>query len=256
MMSDAAQNISASPAIPTPRSEFIGGIKATIPLMVGALPFGFIYGALAITSGLSALETLAMSLFVFAGSSQFIAVGLYAVATPIPVIILTTFVVNVRHALYSATLAPYIKQLSQKWLVPLGFTLTDETFVVAVARYQAAEDSPYKHWYHLGSAVSMYINWQICTVIGIVAGSAIPDPAGWGLDFAMSVTFLGMVIPMIKNRPMLAAVVVASVAAVLSRGLPHNLGLLVAAIMGVIAGVLVESRTQDIEPVNVPTSAN
>jgi 4-azaleucine resistance transporter AzlC len=216
-------------------------VKATIPLNIGGIPFGIIYGALAVTSGISPAGTMGMSMFVFAGSAQFIATGLFAAGTDVLFIILTTFVVNARHALYSATLAPYVKRLPHKWLLTLGFLLTDEAFVVAVTRYQQPDDSPYKHWYYLGSAASMYVMWQLSTVVGIVAGSAIPDPAGWGLDFAMSVTFIGMLVPMIRTRPALAAVLVASITAVVTYSLPNQLYLIVSALAGVVAGVLSES---------------
>lgn len=239
---------------PTRRDEFLGGIKATIPLIIGAIPFGIIFGALAITSGLSAGGALGMSMFVFAGSSQFIATGLLAAGTEMVVIIVTTFVVNARHVLYSATLAPYVRRLPQRWLLPLGFMLTDEAFVVAITRYQHADDSPYKHWYFLGSALSMYVMWQLSTMIGVVAGSAIPDPAGWGLDFAMYVTFLGMLVPMVKTRPVLVAVLVASATALLTYSLPNQLYLIVAAIAGVIAGVTAESRWGAPSPAIQPES--
>jgi predicted branched-subunit amino acid permease len=102
---------------PTRRGEFWAGVKATFPLVVGAIPFGIIFGALATTSGLSAGGALAMSLFVFAGSSQFIAAKLIATGTGAVLIILTTFVVNLRHAHYAASLAPYMKHLPQRWLL-------------------------------------------------------------------------------------------------------------------------------------------
>lgn len=230
-------------AIPkrNPREEFIGGIKATIPLTIGGIPFGIIFGALAITSGISPAGAVGMSMLVFAGSAQFIATGLVAAGTDVLFIILTTFVVNARHALYSATLAPYVKHLPHQWLLPLGFLLTDETFVITITRYHQPDESPHKHWYYLGSAVSMYVVWQLSTLLGIVAGSAIPDPAGWGLDFAMSVTFIGMLVPMIRTRPALAAVLVASITAVLTYSLPNQLYLIVSALAGVVAGVLSES---------------
>ncbi len=228
----------------TRRSEFIAGAKATIPLIVGAIPFGIIFGALAITSGISPAGAVAMSALVFAGSSQFIATGLIAGSANPFVIILTTFVVNLRHALYSATLAPHVKHLPHRWLLPLGFWLTDETFVVAVSRYNQRDDSPHKHWYYFGSALSMYVNWQLCTWIGILAVSAIDQEqlASLGLDFAMIVTFIGMLVPMLKGRPVLAAVIVASLTAVIANPLPHKLGLILAALAGVVAGVVAERR--------------
>lgn len=216
-------------------------MKATIPLVVGGIPFGIIFGAIAIANGLSPTAAAAMSAFVYAGSAQFIGAGLVATGTPAAVIVLTTFVVNLRHALYSASLGPYMKHLSQRWLVPLGFSLTDETFIVAIRRYEQPDDAPHKHWFTLGSALFMYASWQLCTWVGIFAGQNIPDPSAWGLDFAMTVTFTGMLVPMLRNRPTLVTVIVASVAAVLARDLPHQLGLMVAALLGVIAGVAAQS---------------
>jgi 4-azaleucine resistance transporter AzlC len=225
------------------RSEFLGGARATIPLIVGALPFGIIFGALAVSSGISVLGAAAMSLFVFAGSAQFIAVGLAASFTPIPVIILTTFVVNLRHALYSATLAPYVKHLPQRWIAPLGFWLTDETFLVAVQRYHQPDALTYKHWYYLGSALSMYMTWQLWTWLGIAAASAIDQAqlASLGLDFALIVTFIGMLVPMMKGRPTFAAVIAAGATAVIATPLPHQLGLIVAALVGVVTGMAAET---------------
>lgn len=230
------------PSNPTRSSEFWHGVKLTFPLVVGAVPFGIIFGALAVSNGLSPAGTLSMSAFVFAGSAQFIAAGLLAGGTHTLLIILTTFVVNLRHALYAATLAPHMKSLPQRWLVPLGFWLTDESFVVVAQRYNQPDASPYKHWFYLGSAVFMYTNWQLCTFIGLKAGQAIQDPAAWGLDFAMVVTFTGMLVPFVINRPMGIAVLVSGLTAVLTNSLPNKLGLMIAALLGIIAGVLAEKR--------------
>jgi predicted branched-subunit amino acid permease len=158
------------------------------------------------------------------------------------IIVLTTFIVNLRHALYSITLAPQLGHLPQRWLLPLGFWLTDESFVVTAARCDQPDTSPYKHWYMLGSALFMYVNWQVCTLIGVLAGQAIPDPAGWGLDFAMSVTFTGMVAPMVKTRPVALAALVSSLTAVLANSLPNKAGLMLAAGLGIAAGLLAEPR--------------
>lgn len=228
----------------TRRSEFLAGMRATIPLVLGAIPFGIIFGALAITSGISAGGAVGMSLFVFAGSAQFIAAGLVAGGTGIAVIVLTTLIVNLRHALYSASLAPYMRHLPQRWLLPLGFWLTDESYVVVISRYRQPDDSPYKHWFFLGSALFMYINWQLCTVIGIVAGQQIPNANEWGLDFALVVTFIGMVVPLITNRATLLAVVVSGVTALLTYGLPNRLGIMVTAIVGISTGLLAETLAQ------------
>ena len=195
--------------VQTRRSEFLAGIRATIPLEIGGIPFAIIFGALAVNSGLSPAAAMGFSVFVFAGSAQFIASGLVAQGVGLPLIVFTTFIVNVRHALYGATLAPHMKHLPQRWLLPLGFWLTDETFVIVITRYNQPDTSPFKHWYHLGSSVIMYLNWNFWTFIGIVAGQSIPDLSQYGLAFAMDVTFIGMIMPQLKNRPMVLAALVA-----------------------------------------------
>lgn len=222
------------------RREFWRGFRATLPLVIGAIPFGIIFGALAVNSGLSAGAAAAMSAIVFAGSSQFIAAGLVAGGAGALIIILTTFVVNLRHSLYSVSLAPHMKHLPQRWLAPLGFWLTDESFLVVIERYRQPDASPYKHWFFLGSAIFMYVNWNLATWIGIVAGQRLPNPAGWGLDFALVVTFIGMVAPGLRNRPVAASVLAAALAAVVLAGLPNRLGLMVATLIGVAAGMLAE----------------
>jgi 4-azaleucine resistance transporter AzlC len=227
----------------SPWTEFWTGGRDTIPLIIGAIPFGLIFGTLATASGLSFAGTMAMSALVFAGSAQFIAIGLIAAGTGWPLIVLTTFVVNLRHALYSATLAPYVTRLPQRWQIPLAFGLTDETFAVVVNRYHRPDRSSRKHWYYLGSIVFMYTNWQICTFLGLTVGQLIPNAAAWGLDFAMPVTFIGMVIPYLKNRPMITSVIVSGGVALLAYNMPHKLGLIVAALAGILAGVLVERWT-------------
>ena len=232
-------------AIFTRRSEFWAGFRATLPLVIGAIPFGIIFGAVAVNSGLSPAAALGMSVFVYAGSAQFVGANMVSSGTPIPLIVLTTFVVNARHALYAVTLAPYMKHLPQRWLLPLGFWLTDETFVTVIQRYQEHDASPYKQWFHLGSSVFMYSNWQLSTIVGIVAGQSIQNPERWGLDFALVVTFIGMLVPMLNKRPVLVAAIVAGIFAVLGNGLGNKLGLLIAVVLGMVAGVIVEQFSDE-----------
>lgn len=226
-----------------PSLEFWAGARDILPLVIGAIPFGIIFGTLAQGSGLLWGATLAMSAFVFAGSSQFIALGLLAAGSSLPLIVLTTFVVNLRHMLYAASLVPHVRHLSARWKALMAFWLTDEAFMVAIRRYHRPDSSPYKHWYYLGAALTMYGNWQFCTWVGLSVGQMIPNIAAWGLDFAMVATFIGMVVPYVTTWPMVATVLTAGTTALLCHGLPHQLGLMAAAIAGVIAGLAIDSKT-------------
>lgn len=225
----------------TRRSEFLAGVRDTVPLDLGAIPFGIIFGVIAVNNGLSPAAAMGMSLFVFAGSAQFIGAGLVGQGVGAPFIILTTLVVNLRHALYGAALAPHMRHLPQRWLAPLGFWLTDESFAIVIRRYTQPDDSPHKHWYFLGSALFMYVNWSICTLIGLITGQAIPNAQDWGLEFAMVVTFIGLTVPMLKDHPMVIAALVGGVTAVLANGLPNKLGLMLGALVGVAAGMMAET---------------
>ena len=121
--------------------QFLLGMRDTIPMLVGAVPFGIVYGTLAVSSGLSVAATLAMSLLVFAGSAQFVAASLVASGTGLTVILLTTLIINLRHMLYSASLLPFVRHLPQRWRIGLAFWLTDESFAV-VHRHYLLDDAP------------------------------------------------------------------------------------------------------------------
>ena len=240
LVTDAGKSHPGGVALSLRKQEFIRGVRDTLPLLLGAFPFGLIYGAVAATSGLSPAAAMAMSAFVFAGSSQFIAVGLVAAQTPVAIIVLTTLIVNLRHMLYSATLVPYLKDLSQKWRIPLAFWLTDETFAVTVHRFRQGDASAEKHWYQLGSSVAMYLNWQFWCLSGLMLGKRIPDASDWGLDVAMPITFIGMIIPFVKTTPVAVCILAAGAASLLSLNLPYKLGIVVSAFVGIAAGLMTE----------------
>ncbi|MCO6057792.1 AzlC family ABC transporter permease [Pseudomonas sp. MOB-449] len=223
-------------------TEFIHGARDIVPMILGAIPFGIIFGTLAGGAGLSGWQAMGMSLLVFAGSAQFIAITLLGGGAGVAVVLLTTLVVNLRHALYSATLQPFVRHLPARWRMPLAFWLTDEAFAVVQHRYAEEDDSPHKHWYFFGAALAMYLNWQLCTLVGVLFGQAVPNLAAWGLDFAMLATFIGIVVPMLRNKPQVAAALVAGAVALACQGLPYKLGLMAAALSGITVGVVLERR--------------
>lgn len=223
-------------------TELLHGARNTLPLLLGAAPFGIIFGTLAVTAGFDLWQVMGLSLLVYAGSAQFIAVSLVGGGAGVAVVLVTTFIVNLRHALYSATLQPFVRNLPIRWRALLAFWLTDETFAVVQHRYTRADTSPHKHWYFLGSSLAMYGNWQLCTLIGAVFGQAVPNLAAWGLDFALIATFVGIVVPMLKSRPQIAAAVAAGATALLAHELPYQLGLILAAAAGIVTGTWLERR--------------
>src|SRR5947209_12037425 len=125
----------------TPRSEFLHGIRDELPILIGVLPFGMIYGVSAISAGIPVSIAQAMSCIVFAGSAQFVIAQLIAAGTPSPVVILTAFIVNIRHLLYSASVATYTRKLHPLWWWLLAYLLTDDAYAVALLHYQKVGDA-------------------------------------------------------------------------------------------------------------------
>ena len=225
--------------------QFWAGVRAEIPLLIGVFPFGLIYGALALDAGLAPAAAQMMSSIVFAGSAQFITAQLVHESTPGLVIVLTIAVVNLRHMLYSASLAPYAAALSTRWKVLLSYLLTDEAYAPSILHYEKEGVTPHAHWFWLGAGVSLWLVWQTSTALGVFLGTAIPE--SWSLDFALPLTFIAMVVPVLKNRPAVAAALSAGLIAVAAFSLPYRLGLVLAALVGILVGTLLEERSSSKE---------
>ena len=245
---------------PSPRAEFAAGAKAEVPVLFGVLPFGLIYGALALQAGIPPMAALAMSSIVLAGSAQFVGTQLFAADAPGALIILTTFVVNLRHMLYSASVAPYLSRLGLRWKLLLAYLLSDEAYAMAITHYREKEtqsgsravahssgralarsrkDEPdQRHWFFLGAGVTLWTAWQVSTALGIYVGARIPG--SWNLEFALPLTFIALVRPAVTDRATAAAAITAGVVAVLAHGLALRLGLIMAAVTGIGIGILAE----------------
>lgn len=226
--------------LPDTFKVFLRGVQGEIPLLVGVFPFGMIYGILALGAGIPEATAQAMSAVVFAGSSQFVTAQLVHVGTPGLVIVLTIFVVNLRHALYSASVAPYIRHLPRRWKLLLAYLLTDEAYAVAINEYERTGITPLGHWYFLGAGLALWTTWQVSTAFGIFLGTAIPE--GWGLDFTLALTFIAIVVPALKDWPALGAAVTASLVSLAVYNMPYRLGLIVAALCGIVVGMVLEGK--------------
>jgi 4-azaleucine resistance transporter AzlC len=220
------------------QTEFMAGIKAELPILIGVAPFGMIYGVLALGAGITPGAAQAMSAVVFAGSAQFVSAQLVGSGAPGLVIVLTVGIVNLRHALYSASMAPYLKPLRPAWKYLLAYLLTDEAYAVSILHYQRGENSPHKNWFFLGAGLALWTTWQLSTAAGVFLGAVIP--ASWSLDFTLALTFIALVVPAIEDRASLVAALCAGVAAVAAYGLPFRLGLVAASLVGILAGLWLE----------------
>jgi 4-azaleucine resistance transporter AzlC len=229
----------------TRRREFLSGCRDELPILLGVAPFGMIYGFLALGAGLSPTLAQAMSAVVFAGSAQVVIAQLVHQGSPALVVVVTVFVVNLRHALYSASVAPHLRRLRASFKGILAYLLTDECYAVAITRYlrdgDRTEVSPYRHWYFLGAGLTLWSCWQVTTGVGIFLGGRLP--ASWSLDFTLPLTFIALVVPALKDRASGAAALSAGLVALVAFGLPYRLGLIAAAVTGVGVGLGVEGRS-------------
>lgn len=256
------------------RSEFLAGVRAELPILLGVAPFGMIYGALAVAAGLPTAAAQAMSALVFAGSAQFILTQLIATGTPPVVLLLTAFVVNLRHMLYSASVAPYVHGLRTRWKWLLAYLLTDEAYVVTITHYQKkAEDhhrdtegteaetslrplclcgeipdagTDKRHWFFLGAGLALWSAWQVSTAIGIFLGAQVPP--SWSLDFTLPLTFIALVFPALVDRPAVAAALTAGIVGVIGAGWPYKLGLVAAALVGIAVGTWLDAKPRARQP--------
>ncbi|CAG9174663.1 AzlC family ABC transporter permease [Cupriavidus respiraculi] len=217
--------------------EWWAGVKALAPMLLGVVPFGLIYGVLAAGAGMPAWLACAMSAIVFGGASQMILTQLWSAGTPALVIAFTVAMVNLRHALYSATIAPALAPLPRRWKALIAYLLTDEAFAAMTRRLaDDGERKRYRHWFFFGAGFSLWASWQLSTLAGVLVGAQVPRD--WPLDFFLPLTFIAIIVPGLKHRSHVAAAVVASALAVAAFGLPHKLGIMLAALGGIAAGML------------------
>lgn len=219
--------------------DFSRGFTSQIPILIGVVPFGMIYGVLAIDAGLDKLQAQSMSFIVFAGSSQFIATQLFSNSAPGIIIVLTIAVVNLRHLLYSASIAPYIQKLPNRWKWLLAYLLTDEAYAVTITRFRK-ESTLTQHWFFFGAGITLWLSWQISTAIGIYLGAVIPS--SWPLDFTLALTFIALLVPTLVDKPNLIAAVFSGSLALLLRDFPYRIGILISASIGIAMAVWLEQR--------------
>jgi 4-azaleucine resistance transporter AzlC len=217
----------------------LAGVSRALPIVLGYVPIGLAYGVLAQKAGLSALNTLLMSLIVYAGSAQLIAVGLFARGAPPLSIVLTTFVVNLRHLLFSAAVAPFLKRWRKIDLAVFAYELTDETFAVHSAQF-ASEGVPGRAEV-LVTNVTAQVSWVFGTALGILVGRVIADVKPLGLDYALPAMFIALLVLQIKKRVQIAVALLAGAVSVglLLAGL-DQWNVIVATVIVATVGVVLE----------------
>lgn len=237
-VSSHAISTSAAPREPTSRGLFARGFLALMPLWTGAIPVGIAYGVAARGVGLGLVETLLMSLTVFSAAAQLSVVALLGAGAPGLVLVGTALALNVQALLLGLAAA---RQTRPSWLKRLAaaYFLTDGAYGVAVAGGKLTLPGL------AGAGVSMFVAWNTGTVLGAALGHALPDPRQFGVDFVAPLTFLAVLVPLVRTRAAALTALVAGVSALLvARLMPGGVAVLGAGLAGSAAGAWWARREQ------------
>ena len=217
------------------------GLNAGWPICLGYLPIGMAFGVLAQKAGLTPFQIGLMSIMVFAGSSQFIAVSMLSGGASAPAIIATTFVVNLRHVLMSSALAVYLRSARRRWLALFAYGVTDESFAVNLPRFHA------DRWSLSRALVVNHaanLTWFISTMAGGIGGRFIPEGA-FGIDYALIAMFICLLIYQIRKPIHLITALIAGLTAVtLALVIPGNTYIVIASIVAATAGVIIQRKAK------------
>ena len=222
----------------TATSRWEDGVRDVAPILLSVAPFGLIFGVTAAAADVPALAAWASSFIVFAGASQIAIVEILDGGGAAIVALITAIVINARHLMYSADMGRYTATTPLRTKVSVAYLLTDQAYLVTSHRYPDPKAPPSAIPYYFGAGLGLWTTWQISTTVGMVLGASIP--ASWSLEFAVPLTFMALLVLAIRDKPGLVAAAVGGTVAVAAMTLPYNLGLLVGATAGVVAGMVSE----------------
>ncbi|AFK19928.1 branched-chain amino acid ABC transporter permease [Haloferax mediterranei ATCC 33500] len=226
--------------MPTLPSDFLDGVRDAAPLHLGIAPFGLVAGVAAVEQGLSIFHAIGFSSVVFAGASQLAMIELLGADAPLAIVVGTAVVVNLRMLMYSASIAPHFRDFAARSKAVSSYLLTDQAYALSIARYGRDGETD-RFAYYFGVAASLWVVWQFATIAGALLGTGLPPE--WGFEFAAPLVFLALLVPALKNRAAAASGLTGGVVAVavVVAGVPFHLDIIVAAVVGVLAGLAVES---------------
>ena len=220
---------------------FLKGIKDVSPLMIPVVPFGIIFGVLAIELGFNGYTTMGMSIIIFGGASQIIFLQLFSAGASSLVILSSVGGVNSRHLLYGAVLSEHLSELKLSWKIIISYFLVDQAFAVS-SSYLKNNNDKNKHFHLFGAGVTCWVIWQITTLIGIILGSIIPDRLG--LTFAIPLTFLSLLVNDFRKLVNVIVILVSGTIATLGfQIIPFKAYVIVASLSGLIVAFILTKLT-------------
>lgn len=227
------------------RSARRAGVKNAAIIIASYIPFGLAAGAAMGATSVDPFVSIISSPIIFAGAAQIAGVQLLHVGSAIGLVIFTIAVINARHLLYSAALAPHLASWSLPQRLGAAFVLSDPQYALAAARFSGADgggSEREKRAFYFGAGITSVLGWTLVLAVGIVAGGFIPE---WvPFELAIPLTFLLLTLPLIKNSAALVAMIVSGVVAIAAHSLPTGIDILVGAVAGVAVGAVVLARSE------------
>jgi 4-azaleucine resistance transporter AzlC len=222
--------------------EIARGARLALPVVLGYLPLGFAFGVLAVKNNIPPLWAAAMSVFVYAGAGQLIAAGMAGAGAPVLSIVLTGFMVNLRHLLLSAALSRHVGSMPRFARALFALQMTDETFAVHAARFREGDACRPARLFACN--VTAHLSWIAGSLLGVFSGGFMADVRPFGLDFALPAMFLGLLVPLCREWPHLAAALAAALFSVgFSLAGAGRWSVLIAAILASALGMGISLRS-------------
>jgi predicted branched-subunit amino acid permease len=221
------------------RDAFRAGAMECAVFLPSYVPFGLVCGVASVQAGLGEWGAVALAMFAFAGSSQAVLTQFLSSGAPLLIAIISGLVVNLRMAVYSAAISPRIAGATRKERVLWAFFLVDQTFLSNEARHQRKAHEGHALAYYLGCAAVIWPGWVVMNAVGAFAGAQLP--ASWQLEFTIPLSFIALVVPLLKSRSQVASAIAGAAAGVMFYALPLKLGLIVACVLGTCVGLLIDT---------------
>jgi len=227
--------------MPFDRSAVAAGVRGALPVLLGIVPFGVITGVAMVASGIAPLAAMLMSVVVFAGASMVASAQLLASGSPEALVILATLFVNLRFVMYSASMRLHFAQAPLGWRLLIAYLTADNVYALILGRYADRPDDPSQLGYFLGAGSLIWVAWQLAVLAGVMIGAGVP--AAWRLEFAAPLVFIALSVPFLHDRASIAAALAAGLVVIAAHDLPFRLYIVVAALIGIAAGLACERRT-------------
>jgi 4-azaleucine resistance transporter AzlC len=228
---------------PPARAAFLGGARDTLLIIPSYLPFGLVCGVASVNAGLTTAASLALPAVVFGGSSQAVLLQFVQADASLWMAVLSGCVINLRMAVYSASMAAHVRHLGKPQRMLAAAFLVDNTFALVQARHAVHPHDPHLMAYYAGCSMVCWFFWVMFCAVGVLAGNIVP--ASWQLDFAIPLSFIAVAAPSIRSLPMAAAALAGGLASVLLFSLPLKLGLIAACLAGLVVGLMVQNLTRN-----------